>query len=114
MSTRRLVPSSALATAAALALIPAGAFGGARNASTHTVTLRNIRFHPPTLSIHRGDSVKWVWRDGTTEHNVTFHGFHSRTQAGGSYTVRFTRSGTFAYHCTIHVAEGMKGNIIVR
>src|SRR6266567_3826216 len=59
MSTRRLVPSSALATAAALALIPAGAFGGARNACTHTVTLRNIRFHPPTLSIHRGDSVKW-------------------------------------------------------
>jgi plastocyanin len=32
----------------------------------------------------------------------------------GSYTVRFTRSGTFEYHCTIHLEEGMKAKIIVR
>jgi plastocyanin len=100
------------AALAAAALLPGAAFGGAHAASTHTVTLHGFRFHPATLAIHRGDKVKWVWRD-QVEHNVTFHGFHSRTQVQGTYTVRFTRSGTFNYHCTIHVAEGMRGKIVV-
>jgi plastocyanin len=113
MSRRALGLVGAVAGAGAMAAIPAGAFGVARTASTHTVTLKNRMFHPATLNINRGDRVRWVWRDGETEHNVTFHSFHSRTQAGGSYTVRFTHHGTFSYHCTIHVAEGMKGKIVV-
>jgi plastocyanin len=113
MSRKRL---SLLATfvLAGVAVIPTAAFGGAHSAVGHSVTLTNFRFHPGTLTIHRGDSVTWLWRDGETEHNVTFRGFHSRTQARGSYTVRFARSGTFVYHCTIHVAEGMRGKIVVR
>jgi plastocyanin len=100
-------------TVAGAALIPTTAFGGAKAAGTHTVTLEDIAFHPGTLSIKRGDSVTWEWRDGETEHNVTFQGFHSKTQAHGSYTVKFTHSGTFNYRCTIHVSEGMKGKIVV-
>jgi plastocyanin len=111
---RRLGTALVLAAVTALALLPTVALGGgARSAGSHTVTLKDIRFHPGDLSINRGDSVTWVWRDGETEHNVTFHGFHSRTQARGSYTVRFEHSGTFSYECTIHVAEGMKGKIVV-
>jgi plastocyanin len=101
------------AASGALAAIPTGAFSIARSATSHTVTLQNIRFHPGTLNIRRGDRVRWLWRDGETEHNVTFHGFHSRTQSSGSYTVRFTHAGTFNYHCSIHVQEGMKGKIVV-
>jgi plastocyanin len=102
-----------LAVAGALAaLVPATAFGGARAARTHTVTLQEFRFHPRNLSIHRGDKVTWVWRD-EVEHNVTFAHFHSRTQVHGSYTVRFTKSGTFNYRCTIHAEEGMRGKIFV-
>ena len=110
---KRIAGVVALLATAAVALVPAGAFGGAEASSTHTVILKETRFHPGTLNINRGDSVKWVWRDGGTEHNVTFHGFHSRTQTSGSYTVRFLRSGTFNYQCTIHVAEGMRGKIVV-
>jgi len=99
--------------AAAPSLIPAGAFGGARAASTHSVVLRAIRFQPRTLNIRRGDSVRWIWRDGRNEHNVAFRGFRSRTQTSGSYSVRFNRSGTFNYVCTLHVAEGMRGRVIV-
>ncbi len=105
--------SVALAAGGAI-LIPTVALGGARTASIHTVTLKNIGFHPGTLSINRGDSVKWVWRDGETEHNVTFHTVNSRTQTRGSYTLRFTHSGRFAYRCTIHEGEGMRGKIVVR
>jgi plastocyanin len=112
MSTKTRGALVALALAAA-ALIPTAAFAGASAASTHTVTLKNTAFHPGTLSIKRGESVKWVWEDGETEHNVTFKGMHSRTQAHGSYTIRFEKLGTFSYDCTIHVAEGMKGKIVV-
>ncbi len=103
------------AAAVAAALIPTVALGGggAQTASTHTVTLKNIAFHPGNLSIHRGDSVTWQWRDGESEHNVTGRGFHSRTQTQGSYSVRFTHSGTFSYRCTIHESEGMRGKITV-
>jgi plastocyanin len=116
MTEKRFSTLIALAVAiAALALIPTVAFGGggAQSASTHTVTLKNIAFHPGNLSIHRGDTVTWKWEDGSTEHNVTGSGFHSRTQAHGSYSVRFTHAGTFSYRCTIHAAEGMRGKIIV-
>jgi plastocyanin len=109
--------SAALVLAAAVATvtasIPAGAFGTARSAGTRTVVLNEHMFHPATVNVNRGDRVKWLWRDGETEHNVTFHGFHSRTQASGSYTVRFTRRGTFRYFCTIHVSEGMRGKVVV-
>jgi plastocyanin len=105
---------AALVSLAAMALIPSGALGGARSASGHSVVLKEISFHPATLNIRRGDSVTWLWRDGGLEHNVTFAGFHSRTQGRGSYTVKFTRRGSFSYRCTIHVALGMRGKIVVR
>ncbi len=113
MSRSRLGLLAALALAGA-ALIPATALGGGHAAAGNTVTLRNLRFHPGELTINRGDTVRWVWEDRGVEHNVTFNGFHSRTQTSGSYSVRFMRQGTFSYRCTIHVAEGMRGKIIVR
>jgi plastocyanin len=108
--TYALLATLAVAVGAA---IPTVALGGARAASTHTVVLKNIRFHPGTLSINRGDSVKWLWRDGGKEHNVTFRGLRSRTMTHGSFTVRFTRHGSFSYRCTIHEREGMRGKIVV-
>lgn len=102
-----------LAAALAAALIPSAALGGASSASSHTVVLKDIRFHPGTLDIRRGDSVTWLWRDGRTKHNVTFRSVHSRTMNSGSFTLRFTSRGTFEYHCSIHVKEGMKGKIVV-
>ena len=113
MNRRRLTTLALVGLAAsAVAGVPAGAFGSGHAASTHTVTLREFRFHPATLKIRRGDRVKWVWKE-ETEHNVTFHGFHSHPQETGSYTVRFRHAGTFKYRCTIHAEEGMRGKIIV-
>jgi len=93
--------------------IPALASAGGQAASTHSVVLKNIRYHPSTLSIKRGDTVRWLWEDKGTEHNVTGSRFKSKTMSKGSFSVRFTRAGTFNYHCTIHVSEGMKGKIVV-
>jgi plastocyanin len=105
---------AALAAGSAFAL-PSGSAqsGGAHAAGGHTVVLKNIRFNPGAIRIRRGDSVTWVWRDGPTAHNVTGGGFKSRTMSKGSFTVRFTRKGTFNYHCSIHWHQGMTGKVIV-
>ena len=114
MSRRRAsLLGSLTASATVMALIPAGAFGGAHAASGRTVTLKNTRFNPSAIIIGRGEAVTWLWRDGRTKHNVTFASTHSRTQTSGSFTVRFSHSGTFNYRCTIHEAEGMRGRVIV-
>lgn len=112
----RLATRAALALAASVTIAaPAAALAtGGHAARTHTVVLKNLRFNPSTVTIKRGESVTWVWRDGGIKHNVTGHGFHSRTQSHGTFTVRFTHDGTFRYHCTIHVSMGMVGKVIVR
>lgn len=113
MRGRTLAGTLATLAVAGATAIPALASSGAHTAATHSVALKNIRFHPGTLSIKRGDTVTWLWEDKGIEHNVTGSGFKSRTMTKGSFSVRFTRAGTFNYRCTIHAAEGMKGSIVV-
>lgn len=113
MRAGTLAASLATLAVAGGSAIPAFATGGGHGASTHTVVLQNIRFHPGSLSIKRGDTVTWQWRDKGTKHNVTGKSFKSRTMSKGSYSIRFTHTGTFNYHCTIHVSEGMTGKIVV-
>ncbi len=102
-----------LIAAASIAVIGHSASGQAAHpARTHVVTLHHIAFHPQTLTIHRNESVTWVWEDPGIAHNVTAHNFRSATQTHGSFTVRFTRTGVFNYRCTIH--QGMAGTVIVK
>jgi plastocyanin len=100
--------TSAASLTPALAATPPHAHA----ASTTTVTLKDISFKKSTVKIAKGGSVKWLWKDGDTPHNVTFATKHSRTQKSGSYSLRFARTGTFKYHCTIH--PGMDGKVVVR
>lgn len=81
-------------------------------ARTTTVTLKDISFIKSTVRIHRGGKVKWVWKDPTVPHNVTFAKRHSGTKQTGTYTLTFGTAGTFKYHCTIH--PGMDGKVVVR
>jgi plastocyanin len=113
MRSRTLLSAVAALAATTGTAIPALASAGGHAASGHTVVLKNIRFHPGTLAIKRGDTVTWRWEDKGTEHNVTGKGFKSKTMAKGAFSVRFTRAGKYSYHCTIHVSEGMRGAIVV-
>ncbi len=113
-SHRLLVAVGALGAAASVASLSpalAAAPPRAHTAATTTVTLKDIAFKKSTVKIAKGASVKWVWKDGDTPHNVTFASKHSKTQKSGSYTLRFGRTGTFKYHCTIH--PGMDGKVVV-
>lgn len=93
----------AVAALVALAAVPAD--------SATTVSVKDNFFSPKRVSVSKGATVTWNWA-GRAAHNVTFRSTHSKTQAKGSFKVRFNNKGTFAYRCTIH--PGMVGTITVK
>ncbi|HYF27978.1 MAG TPA: plastocyanin/azurin family copper-binding protein [Baekduia sp.] len=94
------------AGAAALAAAPA-------EAGNKTVVLKGLDFSPSTVTVKRGDTVTWVWRDGAIKHDVKGKGFKSSAlKAKGTHKVRFTRKGTFRYVCSVHGT--MVGKVVVR
>lgn len=109
---RRSASVLTLAAALGLGLAASPAEAG----RTATVTLEDVAFKPGKVTIRRGDRVRFVWKDGATEHNVRsrgtrrFRGTGDRTT--GTHTVTLRRSGTYRYVCTRHL--GMDGRIVVR
>jgi plastocyanin len=101
-----------LLVACALVLLPAG--GAEARGTTHTVSVRDNVFSPQTISIRRGDKIKW---------SNTGHRAHTTTSAsqlwdntmapGETFTYRFTSPGTFRYRCTIPTHTGMTGTVTV-
>lgn len=111
---------SRTATIVIAAIAPLGAASmvatSAQGSSVKTVHIKNIDFSPRTLHIARGTTVRWLFQDANTPHNVTSRGRtkfrNSHTKQSGSYAFRFTKTGTYKYVCTIHL--NMKGTIVVR
>ena len=101
---------------AALCAAAAGGQAAVSQASGKTVTLRNIAFSPKSLSIARGTTVTFAWRDDDTAHNVVSRGAKRFRSIGvresGSRSRKFTSAGTYRYVCTLH--PGMSGRITVR
>ena len=121
MKTNLRLPLAAALVGAAGAAVPvASALAGPAVAHNHVVKLQNVSIHPARLAIHVGDRVTWRFLDApATEHTVTperragglsFRGTGARFS--GSYSVTFTRRGTYYYQCLIH--PGMQGRIVVR
>ena len=121
LTPRRLwLAAGAVAVAGAIAT-EASASGARATAAATTVTVRlqNIAFHPTKVVIKPGTTVKWIWLDADidTQHNVTSlpggKSFKSsKTMMSGTYSVKFTKPGTYKYECTIH-PTAMQGVITV-
>lgn len=99
-----------LALAALVLLALAGT--SAQGAGGKTVSIRDLAFHPGTLTVPKGSQVIFSNADGVA-HTATDKGvFDSgRIKPGKSFAVRFKQKGTFAYHCKIH--SFMHGRIVV-
>jgi plastocyanin len=76
-------------------------------------------FNPATATVTHGDFVTFTWAGGVT-HNVSWDSAplgaqppDSPSQTSGSFTVRLTAVGTYAYHCVFHGSPGagMHGSI---
>ncbi|MFZ1799422.1 MAG: T9SS type A sorting domain-containing protein [Chitinophagaceae bacterium] len=85
-------------------------------ANTWVIQVANFQFSPANVNVIVGDTVKWVWVDGT--HTTT-----STSLPGGaaawdspinttttSFSYKVTIAGTYNYWCTIH-APSMAGVI---
>ncbi len=82
--------------------------------SPNVVTISGYAFSPATLTVSKGATVTWQNNDPVT-HTATANSGAWNTgniSSGGSGTVTFSSSGTFAYHCSIHPM--MTGTIVVQ
>jgi plastocyanin len=105
--------AAALAAVSGTVVAPAAAVGVTAHASSvHVIVLKHMAFSPRAITVHKSDSVEFIWEDGSIPHNVTGSAFHSSTKTKGTYTVKFTRKGTYAFRCTIHA--GMTGTVTVK
>jgi plastocyanin len=103
--------------------------GDEGGAGTHQVTIPGEdRFAPFALTIHTGDSVKWVNND-SDDHTVVsddpfdtagHQGTNRLVPAGETFMLHFSHPGTFVYYCRFHahldsfnqpVAPGPDGGI---
>jgi plastocyanin len=77
------------------------------------VNIKNFAFSPTTVTIKAGQSVEWVNND-SSPHTITSDTglFDSGNESSGqSYSHKFDKPGTYAYHCAYH--PNMKGTVIV-
>ena len=80
----------------------------------HISATGQLQFSPSSQTAHVGDVIEWT-NTGSVEHTVTFDAASAVSDPslmpGATWEVKFTTSGTYTYHCTIH--SGMNGTIVV-
>ncbi|MEX2620149.1 MAG: fibronectin type III domain-containing protein, partial [Egibacteraceae bacterium] len=115
--------SAVLTAMLVAALVPAAGAGAhgdgdgveAYHSEEHTVTVIEEEFIPEVITVSAGDTVTWqAPSDNLEEH--TLHEddsllFEESLFPGTSFSYRFTRTGTYTYHCDIH--PGMDGAVVV-
>jgi plastocyanin len=114
MSAGRTSARAILAAALVLAAIVGGsraiAAGGAASAN---VAIVDRAYQPAGLTVGLGQTVTWR-NESLDKHTVTSVDglFNSGViDTGGSYSITFTKAGTFDYKCTIHPT--MHGSVLV-
>ena len=82
-------------------------------APAHAVAIARLRFDPPKLAIHAGETVVWTDKDDRDYTIVAADGsFKSDVlHRGESYSHTFEKPGKYAYGCKLH--PRMKGLIVV-
>lgn len=122
----------------ALALISVAACGGGYSsgptsqppgntpAPTGGISVANNSFSPDAKTVPVGTLVQWAWNSCTGDpyggnqtcvsHSVTFDdgSTSSPLKDQGTFSRSFAAPGTYNYHCSVHVAQGMVGTITVQ
>jgi plastocyanin len=95
--------------------VPTGLQSAAAEPKEHTVTIRDFKFVPESLTVNVGDTIVWKNED-VAPHTATAKGknpFDSGNLDSGkswSYTVK--KKGNYPYYCAYHLS--MKGKIVAR
>ena len=105
---RKLIALMAVAMLAVALTVSSVAFG-----ATKRVGVKGFKFSPSSVSIKRGDTVRWSW-SGSIPHNVKGSGFKSKTASRVTYSRKFSKKGTYRIVCTLHTRQNMKMTVRVR
>ncbi|HEV7679365.1 MAG TPA: plastocyanin/azurin family copper-binding protein [Candidatus Dormibacteraeota bacterium] len=107
-------PEGSAGTAAAGGGGDVGSKVTGQTAATTAKETDDLHFNPSSSTVKVGDVVEWD-NAGSVAHNVTFDQYSAITSdtmnSGDKYQVKFTKAGTYQYHCTFH--PGMDGTITV-
>jgi plastocyanin len=79
-----------------------------------TVHMHNDAYAPATITVHAGDTVRWI-NDDDDAHTVTATdgSFDSKgIDSNGTWSHTFTKAGTYKYFCELH--PFMKATVIVK
>lgn len=85
---------------------------------------QGFKFDPADVIIDAGTTVRWVWTGEGGQHNVVEAdgedplddpAFESELvgDEGHEYSYTFEESGSFDYVCSVHINQGMIGNVQV-
>lgn len=96
-------------------LIIALATATVAQATIHTITQQGTTFSPSTLQVTVGDTVRWIWTEGS--HTTTSKVIPATALAWNSpltnsvtkFDYKVTVAGTYNYVCTPHESMGMTG-----
>jgi plastocyanin len=114
------VITAAPTTAATAAPSGAQAGGPGQQVQGQTAAVKvqetdQLKFNPGSQTLKAGQVVEWD-NGSSVAHNVTFDDYSSITSdtmnSGDTYQVKFTKPGTYQYHCTFH--PGMNGTVTVQ
>jgi plastocyanin len=100
---KRLIAVLAAVAVTAAAFLTIPAFG-----ATRSVSVRDNVFSPRTVTIRRGDTLRFVWR-GENPHDIRTvrrprggNRINVSRRTSGTYRKRMTRRGTYRFICTVH------------
>lgn len=83
-----------------------------QTSNTVGINIQGFAFHPATITISAGDTVKWTNLD-SVNHDVKGDTFDSGVmKSDGTFEMIFNQTGTYNYICSIH--PSMQGQIIVQ
>jgi plastocyanin len=87
-----------------------------------TIKISETMFKPKNVKVSSGTKVTWI-NDEDVEHYVNTYSHPAHTyypgqnskalKRGESYSVVFSKSGAYPYHCSAH-ADSMVANILVQ
>jgi plastocyanin len=100
----------------------AGQAGAVQAKEGRVTATGGLKFDPPTITVAVGGKVTWT-NGSATYHTVTggdtapdpaspINGVLD-AQQGKTYSVTFTKAGTYQYFCQPHLSVGMKGTVVV-
>lgn len=103
-------PSASASTSNSSTTVPSGAV------ATNTVKIENYMFTPMVTTVKVGDTMTWTNMDSVHHNVITDNKSPDGPNGpllgqGESYSFKFTKAGTYSFHCGPH--PYMHGTVVV-